>query len=63
MIAALIFEKTEDATRVVKECIMNGVLPVCTNRNSIKIAPPLTISIAAIREASQVMRDALGITA
>ncbi len=62
MIAALIFEKTEDATRVVKECIMNGVLPVCTNRNSIKIAPPLTITAAAIREASDVIRNALGIT-
>ncbi|MCR4334877.1 MAG: aspartate aminotransferase family protein [Patescibacteria group bacterium] len=61
MMGAIIFDKTEDALRVVKECIYNGVLPVCTNKNSIKIAPPLTISTEALLEAFKVIKDALGI--
>jgi|GEM_PF-1867436 len=59
MIAALIFHTTEDATRVVHACIRNGVLPVCTNKHSIKIAPPLTITIPALREVFAVLQEAL----
>ncbi len=59
MIAGIIFENTEPATEIVKRCIMNGVLPVCTNRNSIKLAPPLTIPEDAILEAFGVIRDAI----
>ncbi|MEK9184566.1 MAG: aminotransferase class III-fold pyridoxal phosphate-dependent enzyme, partial [Patescibacteria group bacterium] len=54
MMGAIIFEKSENALKVGKECIYNGVLPVCTNKNSIKIAPPLTISVEALKEAFQV---------
>ena len=56
MISAIIFEKAEDATAIVKDAISQGVLPVCTNRNSIKIAPPLTIPPYALREALGVLR-------
>jgi len=59
LIAGIIFEKTEDATAVVIECINRGVLPVCTNRNSIKLAPPLTITPDAIKEALGVIRDVI----
>jgi 4-aminobutyrate aminotransferase/(S)-3-amino-2-methylpropionate transaminase len=58
MIAGIIFNNAEDATAVVMECIQRGVLPVCTNRNSIKISPPLTITTAAIQEAGGVLREA-----
>ena len=59
MIAALIFHKTEEASRVVRGCIESGVLPVCTNRESIKIAPPLTITEDAIREFVGVIKSFL----
>lgn len=59
LIAALIFHKTEEASRVVKECVCHGVLPVCTNRESIKIAPPLTITEDAINEVTEIMESFL----
>lgn len=59
MIAALIFETPADASRVIDICIRHGVLPVCTNKTSIKIAPPLTITEEAIYEFIQVMADAI----
>lgn len=59
LIAGLIFEKTEVATAVVMECIKRGVLPVCTNRNSIKLAPPLTITPDALKEALCVVQDVI----
>lgn len=60
MIAGIIFDSADVATRVVRSCIMKGVLPVCTNRESIKIAPPLTITEDAIIEAIQVVRESIG---
>lgn len=59
LIAGLIFEKAEVATAVVMECIKQGVLPVCTNRNSIKLAPPLTITPLALKEALSVIQDVI----
>jgi len=59
LVAGLIFKTAEDATAVVHECIKHGVLPVCTNRNSIKLGPPLTISSSALKEAFVVIREVL----
>ncbi|HAF96560.1 MAG: hypothetical protein A2X34_08350 [Elusimicrobia bacterium GWC2_51_8] len=59
MIAALIFDSADRATAVVNECIRNGVLPVCTRKNSVKLAPPLTMPPQVIREAAGVLRDAV----
>ena len=59
MVTGLIFKDTEIATNVVRKCIMNGVLPVCTFRNSIKLGPPLTITEAAIKEAFSVIEEAI----
>lgn len=59
MIAGIIFDEASVATKIVKDCIYKGVLPVCTNRNSIKLAPPLTITIPAVKEAIQVLREAI----
>jgi acetylornithine/succinyldiaminopimelate/putrescine aminotransferase len=59
LIAGIIFKTTEDATATVKVCIERGVLPVCTNRNSIKVSPPLTITPDALKEAIGVIREVL----
>lgn len=59
LVAGLIFKTTEDASAVIYECIKRGVLPVCTNRNSIKLGPPLTITPEALKEAFTVMRAVL----
>ncbi len=59
MVAALIFKDKEIATKVVKECVNNGVLPVCTNRESIKFGPPLIINKEAILESVEVIKEAI----
>lgn len=59
MIAGLIFDNGDLATNIVMKCVNEGILPVCTFRNSIKIAPPLTISEDAVYEAVSVIRNAI----
>ena len=59
MVCGIVFENEEVATSVVKRCVLNGVLPVFTGRNSIKLGPPLTITLAAIREALNVISDCI----
>ena len=59
MIAGIIFHDESTATKVVKECVYNGVLPVYTFRNSIKLGPPLTMTKDAIKEALGVISDCI----
>ena len=59
MVTGLIFESTAAATSVIKDCIMNGVLPVYTSRESIKLGPPLTITLDAIEEAFDVIESCI----
>jgi len=59
MVAAIILKNTEIANKVVKNCVLNGVLPVCTFRESIKLGPPLTITVDAIEEAFDVIEAAI----
>tara|TARA_R110000824_G_scaffold96174_1_gene230600 strand:+ start:334 stop:1602 length:1269 start_codon:yes stop_codon:yes gene_type:complete len=59
MVAGIIFDSTESANKVVEHRLLNGVLPVCTFRESIKLGPPLTISIEALEEAFNVIEDAI----
>jgi len=59
MVTGIIFENTETANKVVEGCILNGVLPVCTFRESIKLGPPLTITVDAIEEAFDVIEAAI----
>ena len=59
MVAGIIFETEEEATDVVRLCIMEGVLPVCTFKNSVKLGPPLTITEEAIEEAFDVFTHAV----
>ena len=59
MVTGIILKDTETANKVVKECVLNGVLPVCTFRESIKLGPPLTITVDAIEEAFDVIEAAI----
>jgi len=59
MVTGLIFKDSEFATKVVKDCIKNGVLPVCTFKNAIKLGPPLTITTDAIIESFQVIEQCI----
>ena len=59
MVTGLIFESTAAATSIIKDCIMNGVLPVYTSRESIKLGPPLTITLDAIEEAFDVIESCI----
>ncbi|MBI2065434.1 MAG: aminotransferase class III-fold pyridoxal phosphate-dependent enzyme [Candidatus Yanofskybacteria bacterium] len=62
MIAGLIFNESDTATKVALGCINRGVLVVCTFRESIKLAPPLTITADAVYEAVGVIRDCIANT-
>jgi 4-aminobutyrate aminotransferase/(S)-3-amino-2-methylpropionate transaminase len=59
MVTGIIFCDEPTATKVVKECVKNGVLPVYTFKNSIKLGPPLTISKEAIKEALGVISECI----
>ena len=59
MVTGIIFKNTRTANKVVNNCILNGVLPVCTFRESIKLGPPLTITVDAIEEAFDVIEAAI----
>lgn len=58
-IAGIIFKDADTATKIALKCIEQGVLPVCTFRESVKLAPPLTITAEAIREAIDVIRNCI----
>ena len=59
LIAGIIFEKKEDSMAIVRDCVSRGVLLMLIPRNSIKLAPPMTITAQAIREALRVLREAI----
>ncbi len=59
MIAGIITGDEKTATDIVFNAVKRGVLPVWTHRNSIKIAPPLTISEDAISEAIAVLDESI----
>ncbi|MDD5596485.1 MAG: aspartate aminotransferase family protein [Victivallaceae bacterium] len=58
MIAGIITRDKEMADKIVFSAVRRGVLPVWTHRNSIKLAPPLTIPEAALVEAITVISEA-----
>ena len=59
MVGAIIFNKKVDANAVVVNSVRNGVIPVNTFSTSIKIGPPLTISVDALHEAFDVIEGAI----
>ena len=59
MVAGIVFDTTERTNKIVTDCIENGVLPVCTFRESIKLGPPLTLPVEAINEAFDVIEQSI----
>lgn len=65
LIAAVIFSDEipigadRFASAVAERCMQKGVLVVHTGRESIKLGPPLTITIAALKEAISVIESAI----
>ena len=65
LIAAIIF-KTKDgkpdsliASQISEKCMQKGLLVVHTGRESIKIGPPLTITISALKEGIKVLDESI----
>ena len=63
LIAAIIFKKNKNYLnligQVVEKCFEKGLLLVFTGRESIKIGPPLTISISAMKEGLKVLDEVI----
>ena len=59
MVSAIIVKDGDMGNYVTKRCVNNGVLPVWTKRESVKLGPPLTISESAIVESMDVIRDSI----
>ena len=63
MVAAMItdgyggFDASEIATRISWECMRQGLLVVHTGRESVKLAPPLTITPEALTEGLTVLKE------
>ena len=61
LIAAIIFKQTKDKNinlvlrKLVENCMSEGLLLVYTGRESIKIGPPLTITIDALVEGIKIL--------
>ena len=59
MVAGIIFKDKQTADEVVEFCFNNGIFPVNTWSKSIKLGPPLTITIEAMNEAFDVLEGVL----
>ena len=59
MITGIILKNKELASLIVKYCVKNGVLPVQTGKESIKLGPPLTITKEALNEAFDVIEEGI----
>lgn len=66
LIAALLFKDEKNnpdcefASKLAERCMQKGLLLVHTGRESIKIGPPLSISITALREGLEVIDEVIG---
>jgi 4-aminobutyrate aminotransferase / (S)-3-amino-2-methylpropionate transaminase / 5-aminovalerate transaminase len=59
LVSGIITENSSIATEIVLNLVDAGILPVWTHRNSIKLGPPLTITIDAIKEAMDVIHNTI----
>lgn len=66
LIASVIFQKNINGmnssplvSRIAELCMQKGLLVVHTGRESIKIGPPLTISLEALKEGVEVLRESI----
>jgi acetylornithine/succinyldiaminopimelate/putrescine aminotransferase len=59
MVTGIIMDNILRTDKIVEYCVLNGVLPVWTKRESIKLGPPLTITIDAINETFDVIEQGI----
>ena len=59
MVTGIIMDETPRTNSIVDYCVLNGVLPVWTKRESIKLGPPLTITIDAINETFDIIEEGI----
>ena len=59
MVAGIIFNDAEIANNVIVDCAKKGVMVMNTWSTSIKIGPPLTISVEALNEAIDVVEECI----
>lgn len=59
LIGALIFNSTEQAEKVCKLCLDNGLLVVHTGRESIKLGPPLVITEKELDKGFNILKNAV----
>lgn len=61
MVGALIMDSKQSADKLVFACLEKNLLLVRTNRESIKITPPLTMPVKIIEESFNTMKSELGL--
>jgi len=59
MVAGIILDNKEVTAKVVTRCINQGVLIMDTKRESVKLGPPLTITIDALEEVFNVLEESI----
>lgn len=57
MVAGIILENKNQTSNIVENCIKKGILIMDTKRESIKLGPPLTITIDALKEVFNVLEE------
>jgi acetylornithine/succinyldiaminopimelate/putrescine aminotransferase len=57
LIVGIILNDVDSTNRIVENCIKDGILMMCTKRESIKLGPPLTITIEALEEVFEVLEN------
>ena len=57
MVAAILLDDVEITNKIVENCIKKGILIMSTKRESIKLGPPLTITISALEEVFGVIQN------
>tara|TARA_R110001583_G_scaffold78646_1_gene212962 strand:+ start:31015 stop:32280 length:1266 start_codon:yes stop_codon:yes gene_type:complete len=55
LVAGIIFNDKKITGKIVKNCINDGILMMDTKRESIKLGPPLTITVEALEEVFEVL--------
>ena len=66
LIAAIIFKSSKEnysdssfTSKIVEKCYQKGLLVVHTGRESIKIGPPLTIPVEALKEGIKIIDESI----
>ncbi len=57
LVAGIILDDVDITSNIVENCIKDGVLVMSTKRESIKLGPPLTITIEALEEVFEVLES------